>query len=564
MINLKKHDLRLGTDILFNIPMFQLAHGNRVALLAPNGTGKSVFMRQLVANEIAHNMRLAYCPQQLPLQRREKSLLQWLETADDDFNVHEYYRLCQFFGLDLDRPVLTFSGGQERKAALAYALCQNAEIFLFDEPTNHLDVSSIVWLENYIKSKLQSYMIISHDLTFLENIVDGYWAIHENKLRYYEGDYAAYLSKRETEENSLATEHTRKLLALKAEERYRERGVTARRSRNQRRVEKLKSLREEIKSKPRSTSLQFSDFTSSSMPASQMIIKLTEFVPTYFQEGRAVDLFALTRMITRKDRIAIVGENGKGKTTLLKRLLNIEEANVEHRFNIQVSTLDQQRLLDPESTPIEIVASGRTEIAIQTDDKEHFLHPLSYLKRFGLQTDQAMTQYGKLSGGEKMKVCLAKALAKPVDVLVLDEPTNDLDIEAVEELAELLTQFNGLVLLVTHDRYLIDQCATETWYLTSKELVIHPGGFEARFLEDTANIKNKQGSSSTKENRIQIKKIMKEIEKNEAKLSEIEIKLTDNGLYSKDSQGKLKSLQDSKSALCEHIDRLYREWEVLQ
>lgn len=563
MITLRNYAVKLGTDTLFTIPSFLLSPQDKCALLAPNGTGKSVFMRQLYHNDIAHTMRLSYCPQQLDASMREKTMHEWIQGVDEFFNFNEYYRLCQTFDLDMDRPVITFSGGQERKATLAYAMSQSAEIYLLDEPTNHLDVSSILWLEKYVKNHLKSYLIISHDLKFLENTVTGYWAVHENVLRFYDGTYQDYLRKREIEEAALLSEHTKRLVTLKQEERYMERGVTARRKRNQKRVERLHDIRATLKNVTHKSQLQFSDFTNNEMPASQMIIRLKDFIPHYYTGSQALALPSIHRVITRKDRIAIVGENGRGKTTLLYTLLKMhaqEDVTIEHRKQLNVAFLDQKRLLDPHATVLDIVAGGQTHIEIHANDKIINIHPLSYLKRFGLDAERAVTTYDKLSGGEKMKVCLAKALAKPVDVLVLDEPTNDLDIEAIDELAELLTQFQGLVLLVSHDRYLIDQCVTETWYLTPQELIMHPGGFEARFI-DIATPMAKEKKSSVSQDKT-AKKVMARITILEKEIAEVEKKLTDHTLYESQHAKKLTTLLDQLEVLKRELGEKYAQWEA--
>ena len=565
MITLRHYPVTLGTDVLFNIPQFQLSIGDKRALLAPNGTGKSVFMYTLHSHDIPHSMRLSYCPQQLDASFREKNLHEWIIGVDESFNFNEYYRLCDTFSLDMDRPVNTFSGGQERKATLAFALAHSAEVYLLDEPTNHLDVSSILWLEKYIKNHLKSYLIISHDLKFLENTVDGYWAVHENMLRLYEGNYQEYLKKREIEETALQTEHTKRMVTLKQEERYMERGVTARRKRNQKRVERLAEIRKTLKNVQQKQSLQFSNFTNNEMPTSQMIIRLKDFIPIYYKDKQSHALPAIDRTITRKDRIAIVGENGRGKTTLLHTLLKMEpfthQPTIEHRKNLQIAFLDQKRLLDPTKCVLDIVAGGQTHIEVHSADTIITMHPLSYLKRFGIDAQRAQTTYGALSGGEKMKVCLAKALAKPVDVLVLDEPTNDLDIEAIEELAELLTMFQGLVLLVSHDRYLIEQCVTETWYLTPKELIMHPGGFEERFMDiATPGEKTKK---IHQDNAKLAKKYLAQIHKLEQDIHTLDKILADHTLYESSQAVILTQHLDKHEELKRALSEAFSAWEAV-
>lgn len=574
MISLKDVQVHLDTQVLFTIPKFQLDVGSKVGLLAPNGTGKSVFMHQLVTKEIPHSLSLAYCTQQLPENLKHLSLNDWAAHAPDGFNFHEFYRLGQLLELDFERPVHTFSGGQERKAALVYTMCQHAQLYLFDEPTNHLDLPSILWLEQYIKTKLHSFLIVSHDLQFLEHTVDGYWAVHDKLLRYYEGSYEAYQQRREVEEQALMHEHARNVISLKQEERYRERGVTARRKRNQKRVEKLHQLRAVLKETDPTTQNSFSGFTHRSLPPGQMIVELSDYQPSYFNGTEQLLLEPITRIITRKDKIAIVGANGRGKTTLLKTLLQPDtHPALRHREHLRIAFLDQQRTLDNKLTPIDLVAGDSTYITIHTDKESYQIHPLTYLQRFGLETDHAKTPYGKLSGGQKMKVCLAKALALPVDVLVLDEPTNDLDIEAIEELAELLIDFNGLVLFVSHDRHLIDQCATETWYLTAKKIIMHPGGFEERFVDAMLTQQPKKSvKKQPKEEaktldpsklQTQLKNILSKVDAQEAVLKIVQQELLDPILYERSQRAALEQLQKKEQELTSKLTLLYQEWERL-
>jgi ATP-binding cassette subfamily F protein uup len=574
MISLKDTRVHLDAEELFFIPKFQLGVGHKVGLLAPNGTGKSVFMQQLIAKEIPHSLSLASCMQQLPDHLKEVTLNDWAAYAPEGFNYHEFYRLGSLLGLDFERPVATFSGGQERKAALIYTMCQQAQLYLFDEPTNHLDLPSILWLEQYIKTHLKSFLIVSHDLQFLEHTVDGYWAIHEKLLRYYDGSYEDYQQKRELEEIALMHEHARNVISLKQEERYRERGVTARRKRNQKRVEKLHHLRAVLQESEGVTENSFSGFTHRSLPPGQMIVELLGFQPTYYDGQKANLLPPLTKIITRKDKIAIVGGNGRGKTTLLRALLEPQDGpTLRHREHLKIAFLDQQRTLDNKATPIELVAGDSSHITLYTEKGSYQLHPLAYLQRFGLEADHARTPYGKLSGGQKMKVCLAKALALPVDVLVLDEPTNDLDIEAVEELAELLIDFNGLVLFVSHDRHLINQCATETWYLTPKKIIIHPGGFEQRFMQMmqqeaepvepvTVKVAPSKAKASLQQSSRSAKAVIMQIEKTETRLKALEELLMEPSLYEVGQKERLKQVQQEQNELTEKLVVLYKEWEA--
>ncbi len=570
MISLKDLVIELNSDKLFSINKFQLSPEDRVGLLAPNGTGKSVFMRQLATKEISHSLSVAYCPQQLDSKTRELSLNEWVLDVNESFDFNEFFKITQFLEIPLDQPIKNLSGGQEKKASLAYTLCQHAEVYLLDEPTNHLDVPSILWLESFLLQKKSGYFIISHDLTFLEKIVQGYWAVHEGYLKFYPGQYEQYQQIREQEEITLANEQTKKQIALKQEERYRERGVTARRKRNQKRVEKLHQLRSELKNNNQGAQSSFSLMNQGDGIKLQKIIELKNFHPSYFNEGISKPLPVLNRIIHRQEKIAIVGGNGRGKTTLLKQLLS-ESPYVEHREQLKIAYLDQNRLLPENETPFSLVAADSQHVSLTIDGKLVQLHPITYLARFGLSSDKASTPFGKLSGGEKMKVALAKALAYPVDVLVLDEPTNDLDIEAIEELSELILNFNGLVLLVSHDRHLINECATQTWYLTPERLVMHAGGFDESYvdkLKPTAKDQSSKSSIKTGATK-QIKKadsdaLLKKIEEQEQKLEDINQKLMEPSLYEASQKDALSKLKFEQKKIEEKISTLYSQWDDLE
>lgn len=558
MIQLHKQSVRLGSDVLFQVPKFSLKSHDRVALLAPNGAGKSVFMRQLVAQVFPHAMRIAYCPQQLPEEMRNVTLEGWLGQAGDQVDVHEFLRLCQLRALPMQVPIRQLSGGQERMAALLFTLCHMAEIYFFDEPTNHLDISGIIWFERYLLGRQHGYFIISHDVAFLERTVQGYWAIHEQVLRYYHGNYESYLSKREAEEIAAQSERRRHEVALAQEERYRARGVTARRKRNQKRLERLEELRSLLSHRPQAAEARFADMAGQALP-DQVMIELCDFVPHVYLKGQALALPSVRRQLTRKSCVALVGANAIGKTCLLRALLNPQTQGVRHRASLSVAFLDQMRALPEDEVVLDLVARGSSEVRYVTADGVESMHPLSYLKRFGLDREKAFCRYGLLSGGEKMKACLARALTQPIDVLVLDEPSNDLDIESIEELAEFLEGFHSLVFLVTHDRYLLNQCATETWYLSERGCIMHPGGFEDRFWEALPAV---AAPVATKAQRQNIRLIMKEIESQEAQLHQIDALLADPARYSGANYdvSSIQSLQAQRLRCQERIARLYDEW----
>lgn len=566
MIALSAVDVCLEGEKLFHIAKFVLKEGERCGLLAPNGTGKTVFFEQLASKNIYHNTSIAYGSQRSSEDfLNSPSLNHCVMHAPEGFDAQEFYNITQRFLLDLDRPLTTFSGGQQRQAWLAYTLAQNAQVLLLDEPTNHLDLPSILWLQQYLLQNKKTYVIVSHDRYFLDALVDGYYGIYEKQLRYYHGKLRDFEQKREVEEQTVISQQRCEDQSLAQEERYKERGVTARRKRNQGRLERLEQLREKVAGRSVEAGLDFSQQTSTGLPAQQQIVRLTNAVPQYYDpvKLKAHSLPPVDVILTRQERVALVGANGRGKTTLLRHICE-KGPGVWLRENLNIGVVDQHRTLDETRTVGQLLSIDPHRVPIQNHDGTfHVLHPVTYLAGFGFKRDDLTTPVAKLSGGQRMKLCLALLMRQPIDLLILDEPTNDLDLESLEELADFIAQFPSLVILISHDRYLIDQCATQTWYLGATGLQIDRGGVDDLRLKNLFAKAPESESKKLTPGRAKWQshdRLIQKIEKFEEKLAQTDEKLSqDPSLFDPKNQRMLEEILQKRASLLKNIEELYEQ-----
>ncbi len=361
--------------------------------------------------------------------------------------------------LSPDTLLRDLSGGWQRKAALARALVCDPDVLLLDEPTNHLDVTTIEWLENFLKDFKGSIIFISHDRAFIKSMATRIVDLDRGQLSSFPGDYDNYLLEKEEMlrvEDMQNAEFDKKLAQ---EEVWIRQGIKARRTRNEGRVRALKKLREERRDRREvqgKVNLNIDDASRSGK-----IVFEAENVSFAYDGKQIVDNFSFN--IMRGDRIALIGPNGCGKSTVLKLLLGQLEAQsgrLHCGTKLEVAYFDQYReILDPEKTVIDNLADGKQEVMVGGRQR----HALSYLQDFLFAPKRARTPVKALSGGEKNRLLLARILLKPNNLLILDEPTNDLDIETLELLEEMLANYQGTLLLVSHDREFVDNTVTTSW-----------------------------------------------------------------------------------------------------
>lgn len=377
-------------------------------------------------------------------------------------------------GLNGDAELSSLSGGWLRKAALGRALVSSPRVLLLDEPTNHLDITTIDWLEGFLKEFQGSIVFISHDRSFIRNMATRIVDLDRGKLVSWPGNYDLYLLSKEEAlrvEELQNAEFDRKLAQ---EEVWIRQGIKARRTRNEGRVRALKALRNE-RSKRREVMGTAKMQVEEAVRSGKIVFEMED---VNYQVGGKVLVRNFSAQVQRGDKIALVGPNGCGKTTLLKLMLGqlkADSGRVNCGTKLEVAYFDQHRAeLDPERTVMDNLAEGKQEVMVNGRSR----HVLGYLQDFLFHPKRAMTPVKALSGGERNRLLLAKLFLKPSNLLILDEPTNDLDVETLELLEELIDGYQGTVLLVSHDRQFVDNSVTECWIFEGNgEISTFVGGY---------------------------------------------------------------------------------------
>jgi ATP-binding cassette subfamily F protein uup len=462
LLQLKDIALTFGGTPLLAGAELSVANGERVGLVGRNGSGKSTLLK--VAAGVVEPDRgsvfvqpgalVRYLPQEPELAGFE-TMLAYVEAglgANDDPHAARY--LLEQFGLTGREHPAELSGGEARRASLARVLAPSPDILLLDEPTNHLDLTTIEWLERDLAARRTALVIISHDRRFLSNLSRSTVWLDRGTTRRLEQGFAHFEEWRDTvlaEEEREQHKLDRKIVA---EEHWMRYGVTARRKRNMRRVGQLQALRERRRTH-RAAMGSASIAASVAPPSGALVIEARSIGKSY--NGRSV-VRDFSIRIERGDRIGIVGPNGSGKTTLINLLtgtLAPDDGTVRLGSNLAVATLSQHRdSLNPDITITEALTGGRGDTVTVNGRARHVA---SYMKDFLFDSVQMRTPLRKLSGGERGRLMLAQALAQPSNLLVLDEPTNDLDMETLDVLEEMLADYPGTVLLISHDRDFLDR-----------------------------------------------------------------------------------------------------------
>ncbi|MFC0407339.1 ABC-F family ATP-binding cassette domain-containing protein [Roseomonas elaeocarpi] len=454
-----------GTTPLLQGATLSVSPGERLALVGRNGSGKSTLLKVAAGmvqpdggtRFVQPGATLRYLPQEPDLSGYENTLSyveDGLAPGDDPYRARY---LLEQLGLSGEETPGVLSGGEARRAALARVLAPRPDILLLDEPTNHLDLPAIEWLEGELKSMRSALVTISHDRRFLENLSRAMVWLDRGTTRRLEQGFAGFENWRDEvleEEEREAHKLTRKIAREEDWLRY---GVTARRKRNVRRLGQLHDLRKQRRE--RVGALGKVSMAASEAGGSGSLVVLADGISKTY-DGRVVVAPFSTRVL-RGDRIGIVGPNGAGKTTLLNMLTGVlapDTGEVRLGTGLEMVTLDQRRAsLDPDMT-LQRALTGDDSDMVHVGGTPR--HVVGYMKDFLFPPEQARTPLGVLSGGERGRVMLARAMARPSNLLVLDEPTNDLDLETLDLLQELIADYSGTVLLVSHDRDFLDRCAT--------------------------------------------------------------------------------------------------------
>ena len=471
-----------GEGWLFRGLDIYVGERDRLALIGRNGVGKTTLLKCLAGLIDTDEGKRTIVPgthvvllEQDPRMDGHAALLDWVLHGRDAPEPHEAAAIADQLGIDLSRPVATASGGERRRAAITRALAQRPDVLLLDEPTNHLDLGAIEWLEEWLKRFKGAFIAISHDRTFLTRLTKSCLWLDRGQLRRAEigfGGFEAW-TERVYEEEARAAE---KLDAkLKIELHWLQRGVTARRRRNQGRLAKLNEMRAQ-----RAAMLGSAGAAKLALAKDDIRSKTVidaEHVTKSFGDRPIIGDFSLR--VQRGDRIGIVGPNGAGKTTLLKLLtgeLAPDSGTVTLAKTLSGIVVDQQRkLMEPARRVRDVLAGGGDWIEVRGAKK----HIKGYLKEFLFDPGIADAPIGSLSGGERSRLLLAREFARQANLLVLDEPTNDLDLETLDLLQEVIADYDGTVLIVSHDRDFLDRTVTITLGLDgSGKVDIVAGGYE--------------------------------------------------------------------------------------
>jgi ATP-binding cassette subfamily F protein uup len=483
LLSLQDVALTFGGAPLLTKAELSVAAGERVALVGRNGSGKSTLLKiaaGLVEADsgvrfVQPGATIRYLPQEPDFSGFD-TVLAYVEAglAEGDDPYRARY-LLEELGMTGEEPTATLSGGEARRAALARTLAPSPDILLLDEPTNHLDLPAIEWLEAELKAMRGALVLISHDRRFLETLSKVTVWLDRGVTRRMEQGFAGFEAWRDAVLEEEERERHKLERKIAAEEDWMRYGVTARRKRNMRRVGLLQDMRTRLREERRAVG-QVQMTATEGETSSKIVIEAKGISKSY--DGRPVVRDVSIR-IARGDRLGIVGPNGAGKTTLLQMLtgaLAPDAGSVTHGASLQMVTLDQRReSLDPTWTLAEAMTGGRGDHVMVGGQPKHVA---SYMKDFLFAPEQMRTPLRVLSGGERGRLMLARALAKPSNLLVLDEPTNDLDLETLDLLEELIADYQGTLILISHDRDFLDRVVTSTLVAEGEgRFVEYAGGY---------------------------------------------------------------------------------------
>lgn len=594
LLQLNEISLTFGGDPVFHDLSLMVQPGDRVALVGRNGSGKSTLMK-VMAGLVEADQGLRVVPPGVSVGYMEqepemKGFATLGDFAASELEPSEMYRVeMAGEGLKFDpaRPVETASGGERRRAALAKLMAEAPELMLLDEPTNHLDIEAIAWLENELATTRAGYVLISHDRAFLRALTRATLWIDRGQVRRQEKGFDAFEAWRDKtwEEEDIARHKMDR--KIKAEARWAVEGISARRKRNQGRLRALHALKDERSSQIKRQGAAALELTAGPK-SGRKVIEAKGIAKTY---GDKSILKNFDIKIQRGDRVAFVGPNGVGKTTLLKMLMGQEtpdEGTVVHGTNLVPAIFDQSRAqLDPEMSlwdsltgDPEMRVSGKADQVMVRGQPKHVV---GYLKEFLFDERQARAPVRSLSGGEKARLLLAKLMARESNLLVLDEPTNDLDIETLDLLQELLDDFDGTVMLVSHDRDFLDRVATTTIAMEGNgRATVYAGGWsdyqtqkgEAAPKAEKAAAKPKkdskpaakeaakpEGLSFTEKHRLE--ELPAVIERLEAEIAKLEEFLMDPDLFTKEPV-KFQKATDALVERQEALGKAEEEWMELE
>ncbi|HQZ58554.1 MAG TPA: ATP-binding cassette domain-containing protein [Acinetobacter sp.] len=625
-ITLREVHLAFGGPALLDGANFNLERGERVCLIGRNGEGKSTLLKLIEGSllpdtgevSIQNGLTVSMLAQDVPMDSgkvadivadgageaaevlrayheasdacvlgdmdacdRMGELQHKLDQLDGWALENKVNSILSKMGLDPNADLADLSGGRKRRVLLARALLTQPDVLLLDEPTNHLDVESIEWLEKFLLDQNNlTLLFISHDRSFVDSIATRIVELDRGNLRSYEGNYSRYLDLKaqqmEAEEKQNALFDKR----LAEEEVWIRQGIKARRTRNEGRVRALKDLREQSKAR-RSQQGKVSMATQDANRSGKLVFDIEHLSVAFDNQEPIIKDFSA--LVLRGDRIGLVGDNGVGKTTLIKAILGELEhgGSVKTGTQLEVAYFDQLRnALDLEKSVKDNIAEGSDFVDLNGGRR----HIYSYLQDFLFSPERARTPVKALSGGERNRILLAKLLLKPSNLIVMDEPTNDLDMVTLELLEEMLGNYTGTLLLISHDRAFMDNVVTSTWVFDGKGgIAEYVGGYQDyleqrpddKVVDQKSDVKKAQAkadaaaASTSKQVKLSFKdqreleQLPAEMEKLETEQTELSAKLADGSWFVKDASAATAASQrlaEIEELLLEKLER----WDILE
>ena len=624
-ITLRDVQLAFGGPALLDGANFSLERGERVCLIGRNGEGKSTLLKLIEGSllpdsgevSLQNGITISMLAQDVPMdsgkvadivadgageaadvlrayhEASDACVLGDMEACDRMGNLqHKLDQLDGWaletkvnsilskMGLDPDADLADLSGGRKRRVLLARALLTQPDVLLLDEPTNHLDVESIEWLEKFLLDQNNlTLLFISHDRSFVDSIATRIVELDRGTLRSYEGNYSRYLELKaqqmEAEEKQNALFDKR----LAEEEVWIRQGIKARRTRNEGRVRALKELREQSKAR-RSQQGKVSMATQDASRSGKVVFEIENLSVRFGHDAPIIKDFSA--LVLRGDRIGLVGDNGVGKTTLIKAILGEQEhtGTVKTGTQLEVAYFDQLRnALDLEKSVKDNVSEGSDHVDVNGNRR----HIYSYLQDFLFSPERARTPVKALSGGERNRILLAKLLLKPSNLIVMDEPTNDLDMVTLELLEEMLSDYKGTLLLISHDRAFMDNVVTSTWVFDGKgNIDEYIGGYQDYLqqrpdqtaVDQKSAVKKaaaKAGANAAPAKKVKLsykdqralEQLPAEMEALEKEQAEINASLADGSLFISDAD-KAMTLSNRLTEIDELLLEKLERWEELE
>ncbi len=593
LIALKQISHTFGGPKLLDSADFSIARGERVCLLGRNGEGKSTLLKIISGmlkpdeGEIVRQqgLRIGQLPQDVPAGTAgtiAEVVADGLKSIEPGISADDYRITTILSRLDLpgDQTFAELSSGMKRRVLLAQSLVAEPDLLLLDEPTNHLDIEAIAKLEEYLAKYSGSVLFITHDRAFLERVASRIVELDRGRIFNWDCNYRAFLERREQAWAAEARQEALFDKKLAQEEAWIRQGIKARRTRNEGRVRALKALREEHakrRNRQGTARIEVQEADKSGL----MVIE-AKAAGFGYDPARPI-IKSLDTMICRGDKVALIGPNGCGKTTLLKLLLGRllpQSGNIRQGTNLQIAYFDQvKESLDDEKT-VQQNVSDYDVIRINGQER----HIIGYLQDFLFSPERARSQVKYLSGGERSRLLLARLFTQPANVLVLDEPTNDLDLETLELLESLLVDFSGTVLVVSHDRAFVNNVATSTLFIDADGNVKEYDGGYDDFLRQRPTTPTKEvdrekavktstpipAAASTQGRRKLTNKEQRElealpglIEKLEAQIADLEQTMADPGFYKQDKSA-IAAKNNELDRLRIDLNKSYSRWEELE